>query len=372
MMRSEHTRLRCWITSLVAVALLAACGGGGGSTPSPTASAFNGTYSWHAWSGNVAGPVATAEWGSLTTDGFGAMGGMYHRNVGGVITGPLALTQLNAVLDATNMLSFDGAGALVGGLASDGSAALLAVAAPGNHPGIALLLRQAGDFEPSDLSGDYHLCGWSLVAGNDVALFSGSVTFDGAGNATALSFGVNNNGVVTAPAAPVPGGTYAPGTGGEVIWTTPSETLSGSVSVDGELVVFSGATGAIGGQELFVLIKKATTASNATFSGRYHDCALTALGPPSAFRYATSNRRSDADGAGTVTTVEGGQFNFDGALAPISGTNTSTYLIAADGAMTANGGGVSVLRGGISQSGRYVVLAGDSVAGRPLLQLLIR
>lgn len=360
-----------WIGVLVAViAVLAvgACGGSGGSAPIPTpgpAALSASPYNWLYWSGNVAGPNATTHWGTVTPDGTSVLtspGAMANFD-GAVLAQPL--TGLSYAIDGGNELTvFGGGSALLGGLSADGSVGAASLITS-DSPSLIFLGRKGAGFSQASLSGDYHFCAFFRNGGSDSELswWGGTATFDGAGTCTGLAFGINNGGTVTGPGAPAAWGTYTVAADGAMTWLSGiGGPWEGGLFAGGELAVLTGSTqNGVNFQFLVFLIRKGVGLSDATLGGSYRLVALQRL-PIGPTRYQTLTTSVASAGTGAITSDDILFVNGDSRIIAVPGGLAFTYAVAADGTLTLDGG---EYQGGISQSGRFAVVAGSTINGNP-------
>ncbi len=359
-----------WLAFLVGSALVFTTGGcGNGDGTTMTGDLFSGTYCWQAWSGNVTGPQATAQWGTVSPNGMGMVtAAAIRQNRSGVVSSP-AFTPYTYGVGPGNTLGLNTVGTPQGGISADGAVAVLAASAGGNLPTFAVLLKKATGFSLASLNGGYHAVGFLWNGTNEIAYYGGTATFDGGGNTTGLSLGANQNGAITPPGPPVPGEPYTVEPDGAATWMFAGRLFRGGISPDGEIAVFSGVDEAFNGQGIFVFIRATLGGSAALLSGAYHTLALLASNTPPP-RYITVQGMETADGVGML--MRGARTtNSDGVVVP-SAPNTTTYGVAANGALAI---GAGVLLGGVSPSGRYAAVAGTTTggaAGLPTIQILIR
>ncbi|MDJ0522463.1 MAG: hypothetical protein QNJ90_10375 [Planctomycetota bacterium] len=359
-MRHVATVFGVFCLGVLLIFTAAACGGGGGSstTPTPTADELHGTYFWHMFEGDIGPPLRNGSfWGTLTADGFGEVtGSTLSVNDGGSLFGPSALPGYDYTIKAGRRLGFLTASSPRGGVSADGRVATLLPIADGTPPSPAILLRRTGTFTLADLAGTYHACAFFSFVGVDSAWFAGLVTFDAAGGAT-YSSGINSNGVVTQPSAPIPYGTASVATDGTVTWAapTPQVVWSGGMLAGGELIVFAGTTQAIDAQFLIVLIRQGTGLSNATWSGSYHFISIGAGNSPPP-RYGAITGTATVDGAGSLA-IAAETGNQDGTITPGGSLPSLPYLVGATGTLDTVGGGN---RGAVSPSGDFAMFAGGT------------
>ncbi len=368
-----------WTVVLVGAALVlttGACGSGdGGTMLTPTVSVLQaGNYCFLLFTGDVTGPDATTFWGDATSDGSSSVDlPAVMENDNGTVAAMPAASALFTMSAGNAMNLFVSGLAFGGGLATDGSMAALATINSTN-PAVAILGSKGSGFGNTSLFGDYHLCAFFFNAGgpSDITWWGGTATFDGAGTCTGWSAGINSNGAVAAPAAPIAFGTYAVLGDGTMTWNTgvPGLNLSGGLFAGGELGILTGSTmNGINIQMILFLVRKGTGLGPSTFSGDYFLIALGASNAPPP-RWQSIVGSGTADGAGNfnlggLTTV-----NLDGMINVLPGGATQSYTITNDGTLDVLSG---ELLGGISPSGRFAVGAGtSSAAGTPLLFFYFR
>jgi cysteine-rich repeat protein len=343
----------------------------------PPATLFNGTYFFQALAGNFSAPTGFSWWGELTADGVNAIkdGTLGSNNGLGGISADAFPTGLTYTVDVARRMTWPVGGPfnLEGGIAADGSVAVLSTIGAGGWPGLAILLQRGGSFDLATLNDTYHAIGFcSLGASSDVSVW-GTVAFDGLGGASDM-FTVNDNGSLGGP-LPDTTQTYTVTADGTITYTfAPAQNaMQGGILQGSDLVVLTGET--VTGAEpcLLVLIRQSIAASASTFSGNYHigTFAADAGAPPPSFSSFTGT--GSADGVGTLTTNVGGTINVDGAVGPFPPTVTNdTYTVMADGTLTLTTAGTTLV-GSVSLDGDFAVVAGGTTAGSfPQLWFMVR
>lgn len=374
-LRSRPVHAVC--VSLALALLLAACGGGGGGggggddmgmTPTFSDALFDGRYGVAACSFSTTNGTTRAEGGFGTADGMGMLTPSIGSNDGTTVTPIVAGAPIPYSVMADGSLTLADEGGL---LAADGAGALLMKDDPMAIPGIRVLVRLDDPYTEAVFSGSYHGAMFTAAQAQFTSTATGFFVADGVGaltlpaslrrntggthgtigSAGSTTFGIRNNGLLTAE---LPGGVEG----------------HGGISVDGLFAVVAGDTLANAVQLLQVFVKVAAGASNGTFSGTYLVAGIQS-DPDSGNAYATFVGRAVADGAGNLT-VQPGQQNEEGTISMSSGDAT-TYSVAADGSLT-----VDKLLGAVSTDGRWGFLAGETDDGdgmtteRPSLFVLIR
>jgi cysteine-rich repeat protein len=340
----------------------------------PPAALFNGTYFYQALAGNFPVPAGYSWWGDLIADGVSEITGgtlSWNNGAGGIFSD--AAPEISYTVDAARRMTWPGGGAfnLQGGIATDGSVATMSSIGETGWPGLAILVRRDGTFDLGSLNDTYHLSAFCTNLANEVAAW-GTSTFDGFGGADEV-ISVNTNGTVVGP-SPNTAQTYTVAADGTTTYTFGGGNLpiQGGILLGGDLVVLSGTT-TPDAPCLFVLIRQSTAASASTLSGDYHIGAFVADAgaPPPNFSSFTGTGSSD--GVGTVTTNTGGTINVDGAVGPFPAAMTNDpYTVAADGTLSVTVGGTT-LKGAVSPTGDYAVLAGGTTLGSfPQLWFFVR
>jgi hypothetical protein len=343
--------------------LLAACGGGsGGGANDPLSDAdLAGTYFFVELEGRGTAASTSGFTGAVEADGLGQAVMNYDVNVDGDVTGPHDLEFLYDVA-ADGGLAFHTAGApfSVGGLARDGSSALLAGLSPGSQSHAVVLLRKGGSYDPSSLSGTYHLAGMIGLDGG-TRTFGGEADFDGAGDGQ-LTVTTNGMGTVTAGASE--NFTYDVSTDGTSTISL-GASLRGGVVDDGELAVWGGALTPGQGTALFLAVRSAASAGLATFRGEYWAVGLRR--DLASGRYVSTFGTATSDGLGNVAFSLA--TNFDGTVTPPT-ASTATYTVGAEGTLFLTG--TPSLLGGISADGRFACAGGGTTDGEDPAVLVLR
>ena len=343
----------------------------------PPAALFDGTYFYQALAGHFSVPTGHSWWGDVTADGVSTItGGTLGSNdgLGGISSDPLP-AGLNYTVDAARRMTWPAGGAfnVEGGIATDGSVAVMSSIGAAGWPGLAILVRRDGSFDLGTLNGIYHAIGFRSFGPSDVS-FWGTVVFDGLGGATD-SFTLNNNGAL-APPLLLGHQTYTVAADGTTTYTLAAANYAtqGGILQGGDLVVLAGETVAGPTQTcIVVLIRQSTAASASTFSGNYHIGAFVADAgaPPPSFSSFTGT--SSADGVGMLTTNVGGTINVDGIVGPWPPAVTNdAYTVSAIGTLTLTTAGTTLV-GAVSPTGDFAVVAGGTTAlSLPQLWFMVR
>lgn len=339
------------------------CGGGGaGGAPAGGPPVFAGQYVVFALSGNEGLPLSLrAAWGLATSDGLGGMTGSTQTNDTGVVSLPAPIPDFNYTVGGDRSVTWEevavpGVDALSGGLSSDGGLLTLASVAAGSDPMMAILARQAGTYTVASLNGTYHVAGWTLnLPGATNASQFGTVTFDGAGNGTYLAPANEEGSLVAASSIPF---TYDVSSGGGLGVFFSTWNWVGLVRSGGELVLAGGAIDSGDFPALQVMIKHSTGASAATVNGSYFIAGL--QHDPGTPAYVSLTGRAVANGAGgvDVTFTE----NEEGTITT-SPSDSATYTVAANGAMTVTTGGGEAYLGAVTPTGDAMMLGGPNTVG---------
>jgi hypothetical protein len=155
--------------------------------------------------------------------------------------------------------------------------------------------------------------------------------------------------------------------GGVDILLSLSGMFEGALDPSREFVVCGGANASSDPPGLMLLVRSATSASNATLSGDYFMVGLS-------YDFATPAMRSfggglAADGAGNA--LAQGTTNTEGTIGSTLPASL-TYSVTADGTLTlVTPDGTFV--GGVSPSGTYAVVGGPNTLGAdPAIYVLVR
>jgi hypothetical protein len=351
-------------------ALLVACGSGGGAPTTLSAATLSGLYLAVAFGGQD--HLGESDVGKATADGAGrlSMAMVVNDGDGGPIGPPLTLGYFYTVAsDGTTGLSWEGAPGVElmrGGVSADGGCALLATSRPDILPFVQVLLRRGGSYDTASLAGSYRVVFFGTSLSGITFAFTGLAGLDGAGSGAAPDVVRNTTGAITASSVSL---TYTVLIDGSatVADLASSESLDGAVVEGGDLAVFGG--GITTGQmpATMVLLRAATAASAATFSGSYWIVSLSRDASTGDYRSLTGTLT--ADGAGALTLV--GTSDTEGALVDEPAA-TAAYSVAADGTLTVNDGATTLV-GGVTADGRFAVLGGAVTSGSdPTLAILCR
>lgn len=361
---------RVWMSlALVALVVAGACGGGGGGDDE--GDGLDGRYTYTGSINQVANPRFQVRWtqGDVQ-DGVAAFSGTF--SIGGLINaidvawlfdvdelGNLGLRDPNNPADPPEAL---------GWVRQD--RAVAACMGDGGGPALHVFLKLAGEgLDEGVFVGDYHRI---TFGGTDDSY--GSVlyteTADGQGT-TVRDFGIGNfNGNANQLCV---GGqdSYAIQPDGSMTLDVFSETYRGQVTPDGALAVLGGSSRPGSTPQLVLLLKAATAATNATFSGTYCTVCYSYDHIQMIFRGGVGTITSNGAGD-TVARIR----NNDGSGLAAPQTSSTDYTVAADGRLDLGvdpQSGDGFLRGAISADGAYAILWGGSQDGSsPQIYFLFR
>jgi hypothetical protein len=341
---------------------LAACGGSGGGGGG---GALDGEF--HAVRFRASTPVtASAFWGPATSDDD-LLEFTFDRNVNGSLGA--SAEEFDVSESGGNLFLEDTASGEAiheGSLAAGGNVFVAGSVRSGDLPEIFAMTRRGSGASDDDLSGEYHAVVFRFD-GSGVSTV-GTASFDGAGSGSLLPGALTNtDGAIGAALAPAPM-TYSVALDGEVDFAfTFGAAFEGGLDPSGTIALTAGSTAAGEDPQVFFLLKDATSASDATFSGDYRIVVLSYDVSEDDFLSFTGTLA--ADGAGNATMQ--GTVNRDGVLSTLS-SEAFTYSVAPDGTVSLfNPAGT--LSGGIDQTGTFVVLGGmTTVGGDPTLMVLVR
>jgi hypothetical protein len=358
--------MRAWLVSIAVGALAGAlilgtgaCGSGGGGAV-VAGDPLAGTYFLAIFTAEDGMPdTGRCLWGTFDADGSGVIGGgLTSSNENGMVSGPMSSgSGGDYVIGAGNRISiiFGGMAGLTGGIAPDGGAAALSSAISPLSPAWYLMCRREGSFGLGSLTGVWHfvLFAYDAAAMKDVARW-GKITFDGGGGAAVMRMN-NVSGAVSTTLPAV--GNYFVGGDGTLDFTLVGEPFKGGICAGGDLAILGGSTMAGGNPSILLLVRGSAAATAATFAGTYHAVAFEApVGGVPEWRSVTTTMA--ADGAGALD-IHAGLQSEDGAVSAFAPSST-TYGVAADGALTVSGGS---LVGGVSPTGDFAIYAGGTAGG---------
>lgn len=353
-------------TSLLVAALISAtgCGGSGGDTSNDDA----GNFKFAELGGFVDGSVqfhtlaARADWdGSIleTTS---------TRNDDTVVTTGVMDTYSTTLGMDGSLTLFDGVTLrAVGWVDPSEDVALLGSVNPGDTPLFDVLVRAWPDTATAtnaSLVGNFH---FGAMGGSGLALtIVASGTSDGAGTFTFATGGNRNfDGDVDSDTGD--SGPYSVAANGTTTIGPAVARLSGGLSPDGEFVVVSGVTTPGESPRLYVLVKEATTASDATLTGIYRVVGFAHDFTTPSVRSVTGTMTANGAGAATIewTINESGTISTEAAVA-------ATYVVSTDGSVELTVQG-TVLVGGVSQDGNRGFVGGGTVQdSEPMILLFVR
>ena len=349
-------------TTICCLGLLAAllgCGGGGGGGGDDAVLA--GPYTYIGSINQDLTPRLQTRWGSGdVTDGVSSISGVF--NWGGLINS----------LDVSHLLTVDNAGALtlrspsapmapptaLGWARMDGRLAACLEDADGAF--LHMYLKRDGQgMQAADFAGDYFRITFGGISGN-----FGSVLYRETASGTGTSartFGIGNfNGNANQLCV---GGqdTYTVGEDGAMTLDVTGTRYTGQLTRDGTLGILSGGAQPQSTPELLFLLKGATSANDATFSGTY--CMICYAYEPDPDRFTGAVGSFTPNGTGSYSYAL--RFNQGFGLGPVD-TDTGTYEVGADGALDVWINNTDVepfLRGAGSQDGDYAILWGANKDG---------
>jgi hypothetical protein len=363
MRRALSSRPALWLSLT-----LAGCGGGGGGGGGPVLALSDATLSgsYHLVSLSGTGSPATfcGETGPGTADGAGVGTFSLISNVDGAIDGPTTFSAGYRVA-ANGVLEFpDPADPLLalhsGGVTSDGEMGLVGAVAPGDPPGVTMLLRRGATEGNVTMAGHYHLVRLGTVPGtDDTSVWWGHLR---AGGGFVYDGAVLTNTMGVAWSALVLG-TYSVATDGAATLTINGETFSGAVAPDGHVAFFGGGSTVGSPPGIVVLVKVAPSATRAHFAGTYWTVSVERE-RDGVFRTRTGFTRADGEGHLSTTMTS----NTEGTIVS-DPTYSREYFVLEDGEVHMERGP----KGGIGPEGRVVVTGGGtSTNGGPLLQIYCR
>ena len=352
---------------------LGACGGGGGGSsggggtpPAPVVlsnSTMTGTYTVACVTGSISGPDAQTLFGTVVADGLGTLTPTFAMNDAVTVTPPSTGPAFPYSIAADGAANLDG---ILGGIRSDGSAAVAANVSNGGTPQICLLLRRDGAYSAATMSGNYHHALFAAAATTASTVYTttaqGKAAFDGVGVLAYPNTTVNNGGsLLAASGGPL---TYSMSAAGELVATTLAGDGAGGATSNGEFAILGGATASGSPPFIAVFLRASTGLTSSAFNGEYWAVGISS-DPMSSNNYTSFQGTVTADGAGNMNYVSTTE-NTEGTISTPSGLDT--YNVAADG--TLNSGD---RLGAITSNGDYAFLCGENVAtGAPLLFVFIR
>lgn len=358
--------------------LLSACGSSGGGTTTTVLDPqfadpdlFLGTHAYFVIAGTQGGPEEVrTSWGDmnvqagmLTSFGSSNNTGVVSGGVGSVGGNPYfvhgdrrfgTLSSLGQRIVATGGISADGSVAAEGGIT------------PGYATGFSMFLRKGAGLDDSVLSGTYFFAAFGAqVAGVQTGSRWGRVQLDGAGAGT-IAINSNIEGVIAPP-----GNldlTYSVAANGELTWQfTGAQAMTGWCTGNGELAVLTGGLMAADDPLQIVMVREGAGFSDANLEGSWFLLGLSQAVGPNTYRSFTGSLVSNGMGVANVAGVS----NEEGAIT-WTGEEMVGATLSGDGALTVTTG-AETWSGGISESGRFGVLAGPTNAGTdPGMFILIR
>ncbi|MDJ0522868.1 MAG: hypothetical protein QNJ90_12440 [Planctomycetota bacterium] len=353
--------------------LLAACGGGGGGGSTPT-SAFNGQYGMYIFEATAGPPEACYSlWGGVDVDGSGSPTGVLRGNEDGNLTGAQPVTGWNTRIESDGSFhwqhtSMPGTDIWSGTINSGGEVGLVMPVHSGQPPSMMIMSRRSNYAAAPNITATYRACGYSFDLGTARnTSWWGTMTFDGSGGGE-REFSRNMEGAMGITLSP-PAISYTLTPAGNLTIDAPGMgQLTGDVYADGEFIVVGGSTTSGDDPILLAMVRPSTAASVATLSGTYGMVGLRydRAGPAFASMTGTAN----ADGAGNISVVV--TENNEGTV--VTGPpDTATYTVEVNGRVRLDTGGGERYVGGVSPSGKYVVLAGATSPGTdPSFYVLVR
>jgi hypothetical protein len=214
------------------------------------------------------------------------------------------------------------------------------------------------------VSGDYHRVSFSGRNTLDVAR-TGSSSFFAAGAYSEVGT-ANVNGTI---GAFTDGGTYSVGSFGAFAWidTGPS-TFSGGALVGGALAVSSALSGGTDPTAVFDVRKGGGTFTNATIAGTYFVVGYGWAPGPGSYNYSF-NGTLIPDGSGAWTSSA--TVNVSGTVVT-GNTNSGTYTVGADGALSVTDAFSVVAQGGVLAGGDVLILSTVTSTKQPEISIAIR
>jgi hypothetical protein len=343
---------------LALVSFLAACGGGGGGgAPPPTLAA--GPYHSVTFKGLHGSPdTLRTHVGTFVSNGIDRItdaGSTVNEN--GVISADPGGPVVPYSLSPDGVLSLhDGLGTehFRGGLTLDGKMMGVAAVLPLSPSEVALTLglTKGSGLSDATLAGDYHYCYFGAGAGSHFGVV-GTAAFDGIGGVGLGTTLANRDGGISGLSFGL--GTYGVAADGTFTLGSP---FRGGVSEGGDRAIAGGGVTTDSFNQIWVFIRKATTAAIGTLLGTY---TIVGVG------YGLSDGKY-YDMAGSVSIEGDGHctlsvtVNREGVLD--SRTSSSLYTVAADGTLEFTDGlSGHTFRGAISADGTLGMLGGGSSAG---------
>lgn len=350
---------------VLAFGALASCGGGGSGGGGASLATLSGTYGFVRYAIRDDVPdEGQAEWGFAISDGAGLItGGFGTTNTAGSLSGPSPVggDSYSVASDGTIAL-----GPFGGGLASDGSAAVLAPIDTNQDPGVLCLLKREGSFTDASVQGTYHILLYGFAGSTlDITYLNRKVSLDGVGTGTISAGQYNADGSVNAASADLL--SYAVGPTGVMTAALLGVNYSGQVLQGGNLVFLARNTSATDGQGLLILIREGSGLSTGTFSGDYHAVGFQ-TSVSGAFGWGCISTKATANGSGLLSFAAGTR-NTDGVVGGTAPYDTDCS-VASDGSMTMQAG---LFVGGVASNGRFAALCGGTAANSdPTIWIFVR
>ena len=256
----------------------------------------------------------------------------------------------------------------LGGLANDGGLATLASvrSVAGSDSAITVYVRKGSGMGSVDLTGDYHLCTIGASPYGHWSSWGGLATFDGLYQFVFRFRQGNDGSGGVGPSDSIVSGSYDVGTRGFLrLWNH-----RGCVATGGRFAILGGEKLTGGQEEVFALVRKASSSGDALFHGTYTYVGVAYAGVGDVYYDFTGAILSDGHGHCTLLPTAQSVEGFASTVVPLVG---NTYSVSPEGALTLTlASGVSY-EGAIDDAGRMGMLGGGSSAGSdPTLMILTR
>jgi hypothetical protein len=360
------------LASSLALSLAACGGGGGGGGSSASPAQLAGEYRFVGIAGftdSVGGARrVTTQWGAADSDGVDTMVLRPSRNASGTVTTALATTLDYGVAGDGTLDMGDATFRLGGMLGSAGRLAVVGVT-DGFFPSMLVFGKVPEDVvHPADFQGLYHLIEMDMEpATGRVQAVTATLTSDGAGNLTIGPGTVNLGGSIFSSVGGSTGTWFALGDGA-LSMTLAATTFSGFVLEGGDLVLMSGGRTSGDRPTIVALVKAASAASASTLRGTYGVASFEFDGALGELRSFAGRLVASASGL-----VRTGTTNVEGVVVPADAWSVDSWVTTSQGGLTITDPAGDVLRGGVSEDGRFAVLGGGTSSGsRSTFQVLVR
>ena len=362
--RSQESIMRTRIhlaTFLASMSLLAACGGSGGGGAAPSPVQF--TY------GALGGSVAANDFRRTVGDAFVGSDGMFMTDVETKVHGlrPEPSMQTGAhttEADGAIVVSIDGIDLFRGFRSDNGEVMILGTRGEtGAQPGISVLIRRAPELQTADLEGVFRTASMEYESTDQIlTAWTRNVGFGAITPFTEPAVTNRDGRVSTSLRSPRETDRHTI-EDGEVSFSM-FDFYRGGMSADRELIWASGSSSRTNPLSAWngavAMVRVADSASDATFSGRYGFVYL----ERNSNSYISSTGVLEADGVGGIQ-FETIQINWEGARFSRDVSAQASSAVSNTGALSLFITPSESFLGGISQSGRYAVLAGNTNDGSP-------